>query len=353
MSGKLIRLLFLSFLFSQINYSILAQSDAEKSFYRINDQQGVQKARVDFAVPDLPALKIFEREAEFIARPGTVREISVGLGNLFQSGGALEVAPALLLSKASLSSYQQSPFLYRARISVSVNAPANGVREIGWGLRFTIIDDADLRTDKILQLTLISTGHELDSLSLEWLKSLPVEVLSDSASFSKEYDKFLSPTYGNRIKEAREEAKKRNWNKSILEFAVAGSAVSPDSTLKRFSQSGYAFWLTGGFPFLGEDGQIVFGLKGAARRSETNGIDDMQASFGLRSYYGSNNVKGFLECDWKAVKKQFPYFGFNAGGELNVLNGIWIDCSLGIIKQSNEEAKFTSSLNIKIAIPEN
>jgi hypothetical protein len=352
MLKKLFGSFFIFFLLIPISDNVNAQSDAEKNFNRINEGQGVQKARVDFAVPDFPALKIFEREADMIARPGTVRDISIGLGNLLQGGGALEVAPALLFSKASLSSYQQTPFLYRTRISVSVNSPANRVREIGWGLRCTIIDDADLRTDKILQSTLISIGRELDSLSLEWLKSLPFDVLSDSVRFNQEYDCFLSPAFNKKIIEAREEAKKRNWNKPILEFAIAGSAVSPDSTLKRFSQSAYAFWLTGGFPILNEEGQIVFGLKGAAHRSESNKIDDVQASFGLRSYYGSNNLKGFLECDWKAEKKQFPYFGVNFGGELNVLNGVWVDCSLGIIKQSNEEAKFNSSLNIKIATPE-
>ncbi|MBI5021982.1 MAG: hypothetical protein HZB59_11155 [Ignavibacteriales bacterium] len=352
MTKYFIRSLYLSVIFLSINNAIIAQSDAEESFNRLNDKQGVQNGLVDYAVPDLPALKIFGKETEFITRPGTVRDISIGLGNLFQSVGALEISPALLLFKVSLSSYQQSPFLYRTRISVSVNSPANGMREVGWGLRFTIIDDADLRTDKILQSTLISVGRELDSLSLEWIKSLPIEVLSDSASFNEEYDKFLSPSYSNKIKEAREEAKKRNWNKPILEFAVAGSAVSPDSTLKRFSQSAYAFWLTGGFLFLEEDGQIVFGLNGLARRSESNKIDDMRGSFALRGYYGSNSIKGFIECDWKAVKKDLPYFCLNAGGELNLLNGVWVDCALGIIKQSNEEAKFTSSLNIKIATPE-
>lgn len=335
-------------------FCIGSSQEQNNGLQHYKDSADVAIARIDLAVPEAPAIKILDVETDMIMRPGTVREIGVSVSDFLRSGGAIELSPGLLLGNTTLNEYQKNPFLYRARISAATKSPSDGGRDYAWGLRFTLVDETDLRTDQMLQDTLVSIAHETEKKVFDITRERGIDPFDEKgkAELARISDSCIALGLDEKIASVREKAKARNWNKSILELGIAGVATSMDSTFKHLMQNKYGLWLTGGFPLLGEKGQIVIGLKALLRRSQENKLDQGSGSMALRSYIGSNRLKGFLEADWTAVKNELPIFGLNAGGEFNVINGIWIDLSVGVSKKKYQYATLTSSFNIRLATPE-
>ncbi|MBI4810926.1 MAG: hypothetical protein HY800_05710 [Ignavibacteriales bacterium] len=339
-------------------YSILftclgkSQADPDENVQHYQYSANVAKARIDLAVPAAPAMQILNTGSDMLMRPGNVREVGIAISDLLQAGGSIELSPALLLGDVTLSEYQANPFLYRFRVSVATGSTSNGDRDYGWGFRFTILDETDLRIDKQLQDSLVKLGHEINSIYMECTRTIDSASAENPIRIQEHIDSCFTNLYDQRIADVREIAKVKNWNKPIFEVGIAGAASSSDSSLKHLIQNKYGLWMTGGFPLLNEKGQIVIGLKALVDRNASNKLADTEGSLAARGYIGGNKFKGFLETDWMMKKNLLPAFSINVGGELNVLNGVWIDCSIGISKQRNTEAALTNSFNIRIATPE-
>lgn len=327
-------------------FVIICLLSVANSYSQKNEKQSdIAKTRVDYAVPDAPAFKILGVTPGVIMRPGNVREVGVTVANFLANGGAVEISPGLLFASPSLSDYQSNPFLYRLRISAATKSTLYGVRDYALGVRITFLDETDLRADKILQDSLLELSKRIGMKVNDFLRYNPPEKL---ASFKKSLDE----EYDDLIIGAREEAKLRNWNKSILELGIAGVATSMDATYKHFLQNKYGVWLTGGLPLWGEAGQIVFGGRGYLERGTENTLDQSRGSIAVRGYIGNNSMKGFVEVDWTSIKNELPVFELSIGGEVNVINGIWVEILAGISKQKKQLTTLTNSFNIRLATPE-
>ncbi len=335
------------------------------------DSADVAKARIDFAVPDAPAMKIMNADPSIIMKPGTLREVGVAAANVLANGGSLpktfaaEISPGLLLGRASLGSYIQNPFWYRMRISAATTTEPGGGTDLGIGIRMTIVDESDLRGDNALLNRLIPIGHIIEEreseCSAEIMKSHPKFINSDTLKRdAKEFGALLDSSLKSKIAadfnpmiaRAREQAKRSNWNKTIVELGLAGLASSPDSLAKNLSAARYACWLTAGFPVLGQSGQLLFALKATLDRGTDNLLNRGNCAIASRGYFGENGYKGFLEGDWQIGDELLPSYTARLGGELNVANGIWLDASFGIQAIGTGESKFTSALNLRFATPE-
>jgi hypothetical protein len=339
-----ISLMITFLLFNAISYS---QSDEQQS--------DLAKTRVDYAVPEAPAFKILDVEPDAIMRPGNVREVGVSIANFLSNGGAIEISPGLLFAPSSLKDYQSHPFVYRLRVSFSTKSSQYGARDYALGVRMTFIDETDLRTDKLLSDSLVRIGDEIGIKINNFTRDNAELYVVNKAEFDEKLESFLLPLrkkYDKLIVNARQEAKKRNWNKSILELGIAGVASSLDATYKHLLQNRYGVWLTGGLPLFGESGQIVFGGSGFLERGMENKLNQTNGSIAVRGYIGNNWMKGFLGADWTAIKKELPLLRVNVGGEFNVSNGIWIEILVGLSNQKNQLTTLTSSFNIKLATPE-
>ena len=338
---------------------VLAQgteSQSKSLLDRSVDSAGVANARVDYAVPDAPAFKILGTEPSNIMRPSTVRELGVAISAVNAKGGAIEVSPSLLIGNPTLSSYRDSPFWHRLRVSAGAQLTENGNKDYGIGLRMTFIDDADLRTDPLLTDALIQVGHQLGAKEIECSKSIQIDPVLHPEEWARAIDSCLTPAvtakYDSIVEATRESAKRRNWNKTLWEMGLAELASTPDSSVKRLQAQKYGMWSTLALPLFSTRGQILVGLRALVERDSDNVLDRWNGSVVVRGYYGKNDVKGFAEGDWDFRTHAFPTVTASLGVEFSVGNGIWVEGFAGLSTISGQGAKFTTGLNLRFGTPE-
>ncbi|MDQ7815553.1 MAG: hypothetical protein RDU14_00845 [Melioribacteraceae bacterium] len=331
------------------------------SFSQVKPDAFLNKVRVDFAVPDAPAFKVLQNDPSSVLRPASARDVAITIADLFQGGKipenyALEISPGLIFGN-SLTRYQANPFFYRARISLATKSLENSARQVGAGVRLTLWDETDLRMDKTLQAELINLGEQSVNLMAECGKELAENGID---LFQPDYDDLLNACLDKKdvykkiysmIETQREIAKKKKWNAPIVEVGLAMSALSGDSLAKNLAVDSYRWWLAGAFP-LGSEGQIVAGLNGGITKNSNGELKNSESNFSLRGYYGDNQQKVFLEGGIRAASEFIPSISFNIGYEYNLLNGLWADISLGLIKKEGSKFVSNSSLNFRFATPE-
>jgi hypothetical protein len=320
----------------------------------------LNKARIDYAVPDAPAFKVLQIDLSSVSRPVSAREVAITISNILQGGKipdnyALEISPGLIFSN-SLPDYQKNPFWYRTRISLATKTSENSARHLGAGIRVTLIDNTDLRMDKNLQTAMVKLGQQSDELKSECISELINEgVDAENPEFEQLLNEKLEKKgfekISDDIEKQREIYKKKKWNESIVEIGFAVSATSKDSLIDNLSANSYRWWLSGAFP-LGEDGQIITGVNGGITKNDNGELKNTESNFGLRAYYGTNYHKLFLEGSLRTASSFTPMLTFNIGYEYNLSNGIWADLSIGIIKKESKKFASTSSLNLRLATPE-
>lgn len=316
----------------------------------------LKNTRVDFAVPDAPAFKVLDIEPGTVLRPGSAREVAVSVANFITNGAvlptgfAVEFAPVLIFGK-SLQAYRENPFVHRIRVSVATKAD----KELGAGLRFTLVDAADLRTEAALTAQLISIGNQTNRLNAECVSELASRgITPDSALFQKELTDCLEKksvkVLSDSIALLRERTKQEKWNAPLVEVALALGARAPDSLARNLSAANYAAWVSGAWP-LGKDGQLLLGLRASLLRDEAGDFNLGEGTFGARAYYGGNSQKAFLETEAVFKTATTTIFGARVGYEFNLFNGFWVDLAVGL-KHRDGFSEATSRFTLKVATPE-
>jgi hypothetical protein len=321
-------------------------------------------ARVDLAVPEGPAYGALGQTPGIIMRPGTVREVSAIVSQLLDASPDLprsfgvELAPALLLSgnDLTLARYRQMSWLYRMRISAASALDRGDRREVAFGLRFSLLDGSDLRTDDSLNNALLRFAEQIRDAWEEAVETIrPPAGDVDPAELHERRERAVKAKLGTSVErqivEARSGAQRRLWNARILEAGLAMKAGGGDSTYTRLHAERYALWLTGGFP-LGSAGFLLAGCNGSIERATVGMRDHQSFSTALRACYGSNGFKGSLEANGRWASTLIPEFGVNLGGEVRLANGFWADVSVGITGSGKDGATIQTSFNVRIATPE-
>ncbi|MBI5216189.1 MAG: hypothetical protein HY960_10595 [Ignavibacteriae bacterium] len=314
-----------------------------------------EKARIDYAVPSAPASTILGLEQDIILKPGSIREIAVSVQNLLEGGGALEIAPGMLLGKQDLYKYINDSwyrFVNRARISFASKQSTTGERELGLGLRFTLYDETDMRTNDTYTQLLVNKLHVYNEIIKQCALELKIDEFNMTETDNIVIDECASKRVDMKIEEMRDSVKMNNWNKTIIELGIAVAAFSTDSVLKNYSLAKHGLWVTGGFPLFGDDVQLLINLHTNIQRNQLQQWTEWEMNGVFRGYYGSNSAKGFLEGDFIGKYQHELAFGIATGFELNVLNGVWVEGSLHWQKEEQQEDVLTTSFNVRFATPE-
>lgn len=144
---------------------LLGRSYAQDSALTLKraDSTVLGKAVLDFAVPDIPAFKALGIDASNILRPSSAKELGVAFSNLAKGdvsviprNVAIEVAPILFIKPwYTLEQYRTKAglrILNATRISLGTNEDAEtGVNSVAIGLRTTLFDKGDFRSDAAFQ----------------------------------------------------------------------------------------------------------------------------------------------------------------------------------------------------------
>lgn len=280
--------------------------------------------RLGFAVPEAPAFTLLSTDDSKILRPATIKDLALSLST--EKSIAVELAPAKLIhgQNLTLKQYQARPWLYRTALSIGAE-PLGGserARQIAVGVRMTIFDKADLRTNKeFLQAEQVYLNKMLA------IDTAAIGPLDDAPNYTPEHLAQLT-AIEQELVENRRRFQDKYWNASTLQWATAIRWNSADSSGGEPELSAAALWITGGLA-VGVSGQWLFGLTGSAEKDSLSEVWRGTASASTRFYVGSNRLKGFAEVQASISKPSPPVYLLNAGGEYELLPGLWATASAG------------------------
>ncbi|HKP75953.1 MAG TPA: hypothetical protein VJT67_10450 [Longimicrobiaceae bacterium] len=320
-----------------------------------------QEYRVNFAVPDAPAFEILGIEPSDLLRPVSVRELTASLSNL---GGltqgltlprsfAVEFSPGMLINgpRLNLTDYRNNQILYRLRISGAANRATDSARtQLGFGVRLSLIDKADPRTDDqfIAQITQIDAQitHIIAAAPLPMVSGVvdPVKVLD--ASGQQQIQQLQQQITA--LKKAHEE---RSWNARLLDIAYAVGASAEDSTGRGARVDAHSLWATYANP-ISRWGQLLVGVRGGmARDSVADGFAGT-VSAAARLYAGSNDYKFFAETRIASGGPVADRFLLHGGAEAALPFSLWANASAGWeVPTGGGRGRLVTRFSVKSGLP--
>lgn len=326
-----------------------------------------QKFEVDFAIPDAPAFELLQVDESNMLRPTTVRALTVGLSNLFEGEDgdglqvpnaiAIEAAPFLLARgpRLTLRQYGENPGLYRMRVSAAAkrSASTGAATGVAIGLRLTLDDDADLRTDTAyLNGVTTQTGAIVDLRlrAATLMGPIPPKdtTVEQRATLKRLNDSIAALT--TLTKDFIDQYSQTRWNANVADVAAGLVAASADSLGNDLKIGNLAAWGTWGRGW-GDWGQLLIGGRGTFGRNDPDEDREFGGSVGARFYAGTNVYKIFLEGQSTLSTSDVPGWLFNTGGEARVYSRLWLNFSAGVNWEGSGNAHLTGRFTIKGAAP--
>jgi len=320
--------------------------------------------RMRFAVPDAPAFKLIKGEPGAIMRPSSTREIAITIAEFLRSGGTLpsafaaEFSPYLVAcgSRLTLSEFRQSAMaraLYRTRLSIASRREetATGRTQVSVGLRFTLMDEADLRLDEQYLSTLFGYSDSIASISLRIKDEIrgPRPFYASSADSLRAEQQIQEETrsLASSIVTSRERAKEENWSKPIVEVGLAWAGWSDDSVgVQGIVGSDLAAWFVaaGG---IGPHAQWVAGAQLRLSRDDLGRLRQLEGPVAARVYLGENAYKLYAQAEAEWLKSTADRYLFEGGGETHLTSGIWLDVGIGIEWHDGTKPRLSSKFNLR------
>ena len=315
----------------------------------------VKDYRIDFAIPDAPAFKLLEVDRSVMLRPQTARELVVALDGFRGDGNAfvvprqvgIEFSPGLFIGggQLRLADYAARKYLYATRLSGATNRDSLGRSQLAAGIRFSIVDEQDIRarggggTDTVVTAF---TQRILDVYQAARVRVGPRAplVLTDP-------EQRLVDAVADSIERYWAE---RYWNANAVDLAFGARAQAEDSLGHDPSLDEAAGWFTYANGLQGW-GQLLLGAKlGAAR--DSSGEFQASNTVALRLYVGSNALKGFVEGQQSLASHTDARWLLNSGVEFRLPGVGWIDASAGYASPpSGGRSRLISSFKFRTGVP--
>lgn len=224
----------------------------------------IKQFKADLSVPKSPALSVLGVTSEEVIRPDSPKALAAGIlqgvdprGNL-QTGLALDTTPYMLFSGngVTLHEYKDS-FAVQLLANTSVSlATAKGTNDddkgtrLALGFRVTPWSLGDLRRDEGL---LDCFGKHLREPSSPAVVQVTDELFDAVANGDQAATEKLiaqrKPLLEAEFAPCREEARKRNWNRSSVALGAAPTWLSEDGSLNQLKWNGASFWASGAYGF--------------------------------------------------------------------------------------------------------
>ncbi len=326
--------------------------------------------RLDVAVPEAPAFHLVTRDPGALLRPATVRELAGAVAGLTGTGGdlvlpkvfAVEFSPGLLVGgkDLSLSAYRARPWLYRLRLSAATRRDegGRGPSTLAFGLRASLIDEADPRTDELLLRRLAALTARINAIYADAIGppgeddqpgAVPLTVLSSEQLAQVK-------ALNEHVRAVLAAQADRRWNREVLDVALAVRLASPDSLAKNLRTDEAAVWLTYARG-LGTWGQWLVGGRGGLTRDPIEGgLDVVAATLSTRFYAGVNAYKVFLEVQAEThrggAEGHVEELLFRGGGEARLMGGAWIAFGGGVAYDALTRSwHVVSDFSVRLGVP--
>jgi len=336
-----------------------------------NDSIKAGWGNLDYSVTESPAFSLLGNNPDNILKPTSVRSIALNIGNYYLTSGttipknlAVEISPLLLNSKTSLNDYNKNKFLYRTRLSIGTNVLNKGGYEIAEGLRFTLIDKTDLRSDTAHIYALydrcVNKSKILTQVKIDYAKEHPEKypttldvflAYTKDKAFKKEIDEIVNSKIENSkdsINGFPEKKKQELWNAPIWEVGIAAMQKAPDSLINHSSFSKVGLWTTYGTHLLKNDQLLIGGKFGM--------VDSLSkyygsVAIGTRYYYGSNELRAFVQGEYRYENNKNAATA-SLGCIFNISNGLWGQFTMNFIFDNKGNITYSPGFNISFGTPE-
>lgn len=379
------KIVYLSLLFFASIAAFSQSGEETQVMLKKADSAVLQKVRLDFSVPDIPAFKSLGVDPSSMLRPSAAKDFSLML-NSFKGGPsivpqdlAVEVAPALLITPwYTLQEYREKGglrLLTKTRISLgSSDNEKTGVNRMAAGLRTTLFDHGDFRLDEAflkeniyskmellqgglsdrLQQVIIQMGGPVIFASLPPARQ---QKIRDSIFKAVQADAgFMLDTI---VKNSIAKYKKESWNASRMDFAYALLLQSPDTLIGHIKLNKHSFWTTLALKPGAHNNwaQILLGVNNTIYKISDSWRNAFTGNF--RFCAGTNKFKGLLEVQYQSKNNVlFPdrsNLFTQLGVEASFFNGTWLQFSTGVLNalQGVRFSALRNNLNIAISFPEN
>lgn len=363
------------------------------------DSATLSMLKLNFVVPDMPAFKVLGNEPSNLLRPSTPQAFAVSVSEFYQDRAlvlpedfAVEVTPSLLVNaKAKLSqvvrtySAPRNRVLNTFRVSLGTATDSSisaSSRSLALGMRINLINKGDMVTDQVYlqnvvialgkfrvdaraELALYAHSQGIDTTTIGWRE----EFMSDQENMDS-FNEHLADvkqsagqaTFLAKLDSLKQDYKKRNWNATKWDVALACLATSPDSLVENIRFNKLALWSTWGLR-VGSNAQLLVGLQAATYKNLLDTVaqtrDDFYREISLpaRFLFGTNRVKGFAEAQYSyTTQAKESSVLLNLGAELSPLNGFWVNLYGGLDtslpREGNAASAFIASLKVKLTLPE-
>jgi hypothetical protein len=368
-------------LFTLVLALAYANANAQSSLKQGIDSMIQQKFLLNEMVPDIPAFVALNGNPSDFLKPSAPRDLAVMLSS-FRSGGqfiipksfAAEFAPGLFAStKINLHDYRNNYWLRtltKTRLSLATRfEDQTQFSHLAAGIKFTLIDKGDYRTDTAFLQREIYTKldeyeKQLASRKLAYLKKnniTALELAQNETLGALIEDSLQLSLIGEEVRQSVENYKRSNWNATRMEFAYTLSGSSGDSLLQDAQINAHRFWLVYALKpgARCEWAQVIFGVHNTLQQAPTGDWLN-QFSAGGRGYFGTNKAKGFAELQYKSqmqivgVKAQQSML-INFGLDLDIYKGVWVHIASGVNNILGEGARtqFMGNMSFYLTLPEN
>lgn len=348
------------------------------------DQETIGQNKLNFAVPDLPAFKALGSEPSNILRPSTPESFSLIVSQFYNGDNislpanfAVEIAPWILAksNKITLADYHKHDILYSSRVSIGTTRDSLNQYNFAVGLRFSIIDEGDLKNDEeFLKLLFGKLENHLDKkndLRIQYMidhELSPENYDANKEYYEQEIEKLIPGSIDDEIDAMKKAYKEVYWNREKLDIAVATVGYSTDSIGSNIGFKSFDGWISYALPIFklkGESdgsalnpqkyaGQLLLGGNIKAYEHRFDQKTYFNAFVNTRMYVGTNRIKGFTELQYSYLQfEESNHLLMTLGGEINPVDGVWLEFYAGM--ERNTDSNLNSSVakfNLRFSIPE-
>jgi hypothetical protein len=316
----------------------------------------------NLSAPESPAFTVLGLTPQKVVRPGSPQELATGLlngfderGN-FQTGVAIDTAPFMLFNgdRFTLDDYRKGKFnidRFLSRLQTSfattkgVSNNDNAVR-MALGFRVTFWDLGDPRGDLDLQQC---------NQNVQFPPPPPVLPITDEQKAAR--NRAILAAVEPQLDKCRDEAAKRDWNKSSFIVAGAPSWISADGTSQNFALNGWGVWSSLAYGF--DHSKLLknnFQLIAHARYRSGETVPDKNISAGFIQQdafatggsvrFGAATFNGAFEGLYNHTRSlgvTKESFSYSFAVEKQLSSGLWFNASL-----NRNNATPSSSQNVSL-----
>jgi hypothetical protein len=174
---------------------------------------------------------------------------------------------------------------------------------------------------------------------------------NNNQTYTTDELKDIIQTYGKSADAYIEDYKKKNWNATRFDIALAWVGQSDTTLLSTIEYGNFAAWITGAFR-VHNGGQLLVGINAGLPRSTHSDSTRIQFSGSIRYYLGTRDFRGFLETQYKyhRFSENDRSLLVNLGAEFRLGNSFWVVASTGLdnyLQTVNPIHRLVSSIDLR------